>query len=222
MTAADTLTRAIGTPLDRIEAREKVTGQARYAYEYPTDEVAYAEAVQAPIARGEIRTVDASEALAQPGVIAVISCQNAPTLARVDDGELALFQSRTVAYRGQLVAAVVADTPEAAREGQRLLRIDYAQEPHDVQLRADHPKLYTPEKVNPTFPSETEQGDVEGALASAEVSIDETYTTPAFHNNAMEPHATLALWEDGSLIVYDSNRVVSWIDPASTTSSAAR
>jgi xanthine dehydrogenase YagR molybdenum-binding subunit len=206
MTSPDTLTRAIGTPLDRIEAREKVTGQARYAYEYPTEEVAYAEAVQAPIARGEIRTVDASEALAQPGVIAVISCENAPTLARVDDGELALFQSRTVAYRGQLVAAVVADTPEAAREGQRLLHIDYAQEPHDVQLRADHPKLYTPEKVNPTFPSETEQGDVEGALDSAEVTIDETYTTPAFHNNAMEPHATLALWEDGSLIVYDSNQ----------------
>jgi xanthine dehydrogenase YagR molybdenum-binding subunit len=206
MTATDTLTRAIGTPLDRIEAREKVTGQARYAYEYPADEVAYAEPVQAPIARGEIRTVDASEALAQPGVIAVISCQNAPTLARVADGELALFQSRTVAYRGQLVAAVVADTPEAAREGQRLLRIDYAQEPHDVQLRADHPRLYTPEKVNPTFPSETEQGDVEGALASAEVSIDETYSTPAFHNNAMEPHATLAVWEGGNLTVYDSNQ----------------
>ena len=87
MTATDTLTRAIGTPLDRIEAREKVTGQARYAYEYPADEVAYAEAVQAPIARGEIGTVDASEALAQPGVIAVISCQSAPTLARVDDGD---------------------------------------------------------------------------------------------------------------------------------------
>ncbi|HET8672171.1 MAG TPA: xanthine dehydrogenase family protein molybdopterin-binding subunit [Thermoleophilaceae bacterium] len=197
---------AIGTPLDRIEAREKVTGQARYAYEYRAEEVAYAEPVQSTIAAGEIRSIDASDALAQPGVIAVISCDNAPQLAPVDDGELALFQSRRVSYRGQFVAAVVADSPESAREGQRLLRIEYAQEPHDVVLRSDHPRLYKPEKVNPSFATDTEQGDPDGALASAEVSIDETYTTPAFHNNPMEPHATLAIWEDGGLTLFDSNQ----------------
>jgi xanthine dehydrogenase YagR molybdenum-binding subunit len=207
MTAApDTLARAIGTPLDRIEGREKVTGQARYAYEHQPENVAYAEPVQAHIARGEIRSLDASETLAQPGVIAVVWNENAPELSDDADAELALFQSRRVAYRGQYVAAVVADTPEAAREGQRILRIEYDEEPHDVLLSEDHPKLYTPEKVNPSFPSDTEKGDVDGALASAAVSVDVTYRTPAFHNNPMEPHSTVAVWEGGDLTLYDSNQ----------------
>jgi xanthine dehydrogenase YagR molybdenum-binding subunit len=206
MTVPSTLTRAVGTQLDRIEGREKVTGAARYAYEYPAERVAYAEPVQARIARGEISSIDASETLAHPGVIAVIWHENAPRLAEGADAELALFQSRAVAYRGQLVAAVVAESPESAREGQRLLRIEYDQQEHDVLLRQDHPRLYAPEVVNPSFPTDTEKGDVEGALASAEVSIDETYRTPAFHNNPMEPHATLAVWEGGDLTLYDSNQ----------------
>ncbi|HKN92984.1 MAG TPA: xanthine dehydrogenase family protein molybdopterin-binding subunit [Thermoleophilaceae bacterium] len=206
MSATDTLTRAIGTPLRRIEGREKVTGEARYAYEHQPENVAYAEGVQARIACGEIRSLDASEALAQPGVIAVIWKENAPKLADDADAELALFQSRRVAYRGQYVAAVVADTPEAAREGQRLLQIEYDEEPHDVELRDDHPKLYTPEKVNPSFPAHVEKGDVEDALGSAAASVDATYRTPAFHNNAMEPHATVGLWQEGDLILYDSNQ----------------
>jgi xanthine dehydrogenase YagR molybdenum-binding subunit len=206
MSAADTLTRAVGTPLDRIEARDKVTGQALYAYEHTPQGTLYAEPVQAQIALGRLRSIDAAETLAQPGVITVISHANAPRLEPVPDGELALFQSDRVSYRGQFVAAVVADSPESAREGQRLLRIEYEQEPHDVELRADHPKLYTPEKVNPNFPSETRLGDVDAALAAAQVVVDETYTTPAFHNNAMEPHASVAAWEGGNLTVYDSNQ----------------
>jgi xanthine dehydrogenase YagR molybdenum-binding subunit len=202
----EALTTAVGAPLDRIEGREKVTGQARYAYEHSPDNVAYAEPVQASIAHGEIRSIDAAETLAQPGTIAVISHANAPELEHVADGELALFQSNRVSYRGQLVAAVVADSPEAAREGQRLLRIEYAPEPHDVELRADHPELYTPEKVNPAFPAESAQGDVEGALAAAEVTVDAVYSTPAFHNNPMEPHATVAVWEQGDLTLYESTQ----------------
>jgi xanthine dehydrogenase YagR molybdenum-binding subunit len=206
MSRADTLTRAVGTPLDRIEARDKVTGQALYAYEHTAHSPLYAEPVQAQIALGRVRSIDPAETLAQPGVITVISHANAPRLEPVADGELALFQSDRVSYRGQFVAAVVADSPESAREGQRLLRIEYEQEPHDVELRADHPKLYTPEKVNPNFPAETSQGDVEAALAAAQVVVDETYITPAFHNNAMEPHASVAAWESGNLTVYDSNQ----------------
>jgi len=202
----DTLTRAIGTPLDRIEGREKVTGAARYAYEYQAENLAYAEPVQAHIAKGTIRSIDTTETLAQPGVIAVIWNENAPKLADDADAELALLQSRRVAYRGQYVAAVVADTPEAAREGQRLLRIEYDEEPHDVLLREDHPRLYTPEKVNPSFPAELEKGDPDAALASAAVSVDVTYRTPAFHNNPMEPHSTMALWRGGDLTLYDSNQ----------------
>jgi len=119
---------------------------------------------------------------------------------------VALFQSRAVAYRGQIVAAVVAESLETAREAAGLVRVAYDEREHDVTLRADHPELYAPEKVNPAFPNETGQGDPDAALADAAVTVDETYTTPAFHNNPMEPHATVAVWEHGGLTLYDSTQ----------------
>ncbi|MFA1538512.1 xanthine dehydrogenase family protein molybdopterin-binding subunit [Actinomadura monticuli] len=192
---------------DRLEGRDKVTGRARYAFEYPVEDVAYASAVQADVGRGEIRSVDTEAALRLPGVIAVLSCENAPRLADTSDGELALFQSRTVSYRGQFVAAVVGETLETAREAARLVRVEYAAEEPDVTLRTDHPGLYKPEKVNPAFPADTEQGEPEDAFGHSAVRVDVTYTTPAEHNNPMEPHATLAQWNgDGSLTLYDSTQ----------------
>lgn len=201
-----TLTSTPSRPLDRIEGVEKVTGTARYAYEQRTDdEVTYGALVQSRIAKGSVRTLDAGAASDIPGVLAVIWAENAPELD--GEGELAVMQSRRVAYRGQIVACVVADTLETARRAAELVEVDYESEPHDVRLRPDHPELYTPEKVNPSFPSVTEEGDVEAAFAGAEVRVDVTYGTPWEHNNPMEPHASIAQWEgDGSLTVYDSTQ----------------
>ena len=94
-------TRAVGAPHTRIEGREKVTGAARYAIEHSADELAYAWIVQAPVARGEVRAVDAVEALAAAGVLAVMWHGHAPELTRTDDPELAVLQSPRVAYRGR-------------------------------------------------------------------------------------------------------------------------
>src|SRR4051812_32385712 len=196
----------LGVAHTRVEGREKVEGRALYAYEHDVDGVVYAWIVQATVAKGTITGIDGEEARRLPGVLAVISHENAPDLGEVDDAELAVFQSPNVAYRGQIVALCVAETLEAAREAAGMVRVEYAAEAHDVQLSVDHPKLYTPEKVNPNFPSETSEGDVDGALGSAAVVVDETYSTPAEHNNPMEPHATLAVWSGGDLTLYDSTQ----------------
>ena len=74
----------------RVDGPDKVTGRARYAFEYPVDGAAYAWAVPSVIARGTIRSVDATGALAVPGVLAVITADNAPRLPGTDDPELAL------------------------------------------------------------------------------------------------------------------------------------
>jgi xanthine dehydrogenase YagR molybdenum-binding subunit len=204
-----TLERAMSLPLDRVEGREKVAGEAKYAYEYELEGIAYAIGVSATIARGEVVSVAADEVLRLPGVLAVIWHGNAPKLADTEDAELALFQTPRVAYRNHWVAAVVADTYEAAQDAERALRIEYAIEEHDVVLREDDPKLYTPEKVNPNFPTDTFDGEFDAAFAAAPVSIDRTYRTPTVHNHPMEPHATLAAWGgDGGLTLYDSNQGV--------------
>jgi xanthine dehydrogenase YagR molybdenum-binding subunit len=201
-----TVTGTIGAAVDRVEGRAKVTGQAKYAYEYRQDEIAYATIVQSTIASGAVRGVDATAALELPGTLAVLWHDNAPRLHEVSDAELEVLQSDKVSYRGQIVAAVIADSYETARQAERLLRIDYAPEAHDVLLRPDHPELYKPDKVNPNYPADTEQGDFDSAFEAAAVAVDCTYETPAEHNNPMEPHATLAVWEDGGVTIFDSNQ----------------
>ena len=105
-----------------------------------------------------------------------------------------MLQSREVGYRGQAPARS-SPTRSRPRAGRRARASRLRGAPPRLVLRADHPELYTPEKVNPAFPSVSGQGDPDGALAAAAASIDATYSTPAFHNNPMEPHATVAVWE---------------------------
>jgi xanthine dehydrogenase YagR molybdenum-binding subunit len=196
---------SVGASLERADARLKVTGEARYAYEYPVEGVAYAALVQATVACGAVESIDATAALALPGVLAVISHENALALEPVEDAELAVLQSPRVAYRGQIVGAVIAERIEVAREAAALVEVRYAPETHDVVLRDDHPRLRRPENVLGS-PADTDEGDLEGSLAGAAVTVDERYTTPAVHTNPMEPHATLALWDGDSVTIYEASQ----------------
>ena len=200
------ITRATGAPLNRLDGVQKVTGAAKYAYEYPVDHVTYVFPVQSTIAKGRVVSIDTSAARALPGVIAVLSHENAPQLAPVNDAKLAVFQSEAIAYRGQFVAAAVAETLEMARQAAELVVVRYEEQPHDVELRADRPDLYKPQIVNPFYQSDTVSGDVETALAQAPVSLDYVYTTPAEHPNPLEPHTTVAVWNEDSVTLYDSNQ----------------
>jgi xanthine dehydrogenase YagR molybdenum-binding subunit len=197
---------AVGRAIPRAEAREKVTGAARYAAEQPDAEMAYGWIVGASIAAGEVAAVRAEEARALPGVIDVLWHANAPRLQPVEDGELLVLQSPRVAYRGQPVAVVVADSLEAAREAAGRLRVEYAPRPHDAELVPGHPKLYAPEKVNPAYPTDTDVGDFDAGWAAGAERLDARYATPAYHNNPLEPHASTARWEGGDLVVHDSTQ----------------
>jgi hypothetical protein len=188
-----------------------VRGTATYAYETPVEHPAYAQIVQATIARGRVTGVDASAAAGLDGVLSVLTTRNAERLASSDDRELAVLQSGEIAFRGQPVAVVVAETSETARQAAGLVRVTYDEQPHDVELRADRDDLYKPEKVNPAYETDTAEGDVAAAMASAPVTLDRTYTTAIYHNNPLEPHATTALWEPGAdvpLTLWDSTQGV--------------
>ncbi|MET8141106.1 xanthine dehydrogenase family protein molybdopterin-binding subunit [Sphaerisporangium sp. NPDC005288] len=209
MTAAPPVTgaRHVGEALDRVDGLAKVTGSAMYAYDHGPADLLHAVPVEAAIARGEVVQVDVDSMLKRPGVVAAIWHGNAPRLATSDE-DLAVLQSRRVSYRGQYIAVVVAETLEDAREAARTLHVQYAPEEHDVGLRADHPKMYRPDAVNAGHPTDTEQGDPDAALASAPVVVDEVYSTPAEHNNPMEPHATVAEWHGDGLTVHEPSQNV--------------
>ena len=201
--------RAIGQPLARRDGERKVRGTATYAYETPAEHAAYAHIVQAAITRGRVTRFDTSAAERLDGVLAVLTADNAERLSSTEDQELAVLQSGDVAFRGQPVGLVVAETSETARQAADLITITYDEQRHDAELRADAGDLYKPEKVNPSFETDTATGDVAGAMADAEVTLDQTYTTPMYHNNPLEPHATTALWDPGAevpLTLWDSTQ----------------
>ena len=198
--------RAIGAPLDRIDGPLKVTGAAPYAYDFPAGDAGYVYLVQSTIAKGHIASMDAGAARALPGVVTVVTHENAPRVSADDDPALRVLQSDAVAYHGQIVAAVVAQSYEIARYAAGLIAIRYEQRAHDVELRADRPDLYKPEKVNAGAETDTADGDFDGAFAAAAMKLDATYTTPHYHNNPLEMHAVQASWTDDGVTLHDSNQ----------------
>ncbi|WP_369192895.1 xanthine dehydrogenase family protein molybdopterin-binding subunit [Streptomyces djakartensis] len=200
------MTGSLGAPAERLEGYEKVGGTARYAAEFPLPGRAHAWPVPAAVARGRVTGVGTDAALAVPGVLAVLSHENAPRIAEPDDPTLAVLQSPRVPHRGWFVALVVAETPEAARAGAAAVRVDYAAEAHDVVLSETHPGVYVPENANAGNPAVREQGDPDAAFASAPVTVDVAYRVPPLHNHPMEPHASTARWEDGRLLVHTSSQ----------------
>lgn len=198
---------SIGADHERVDAVVKVTGRAPYAYEHPVPRPGYLHPVQATIARGRVTDIDARAAAAVEGVMTVLTPFNAPRLEQGQDAELEVLQSDKVSFRGQLIGAVVADTPQSARQAADLVRVSYERDAHDVTFSTER-ELYKPEVVNPTYETDTEAGDIDAAFRSAPRTVDATYTTAMYHNNPMEPHTTVAWWDNDGLTVYDSTQGV--------------
>jgi xanthine dehydrogenase YagR molybdenum-binding subunit len=201
-----TATAAVGAPAERREGREKVTGTARYAAEFSSPGRLFARPVPATVARGRVTGVDASHALGRPGVVAVLTHENAPRLGESDDPTLAVLQGPQVPHRGWFVALVVAESQEAARAGAAAVRVSYDEEPHDVTLSEAHPAAYVPDTVNGGYPAVREHGDPERAFAGAAVRVDTGYRVPPLHNHPMEPHASTAHWDGERLTVHTSSQ----------------
>ena len=199
-------THAIGAPLERLDGKLKVMGAAPYAFEQQVERPAYLHPVQSTIARGRIRAIDTSAAERIAGVIAVITHRTAPRLACEDNKELWVLQSDEIHFRGQFIAAVVAESLEAARQAADLVRVEYDVAAHDVRFHAERADLYAPKVVNPGYPTDTDEGDAAAAFSAAEVKVDATYSTPMEHNQPMEPHSTVALWDADELTLYDSTQ----------------
>jgi xanthine dehydrogenase YagR molybdenum-binding subunit len=195
-----------GTGLSRVEGREKVTGAARYSYEYPVENALYVWPVGATVASGTVVEVDPAAALADPALVAVLDHTNAPRLRPGQTGDQAVLQSPRVACRGQIVAAVVATTAEAAREGAAQVLVRYTPGPHKVVLDPADPDLQRPAELFGGYPATFVKGDVDAGLAAADVVVDRVYTTPTQQHNPMETVATTAWWSGDRLVVHDSNQ----------------
>ena len=201
----------IGKPLDRVDGPAKVTGQARYSYEEPTDNVGYGTVLTAEIGRGRIARIDAEAARAAPGVIAVIV--DDPLLPTESAMQTALPRALPeIENYGQPIGILVAESFEAARSAASLLRVDYAPEAGRFDMMA-HIAEVEHEPSTAMVP-DYQYGDVDAAFAEAEVTLDATYTTPHHLPAALEPHATIASWQGGKVEIRSSLQLLKWAQGA--------
>jgi xanthine dehydrogenase YagR molybdenum-binding subunit len=205
---------AVGSAMTRIDGVAKVTGGARYAGDFDAPRLAHAVLVTSTVAKGRIAHVDAARAKAAPGVLLVMTHDNAPKLpgdpmksAPPAERALTLLQDDVVRYNGEPVAVVVAETIEQARYGAQLLQIGYATEQATLDFDAAKGAAYKPQKITHGEP-DSHRGDAERALAGAAVRHEATYSTPMEVHNPMEPHATLAAWQGDRLLVHDATQGV--------------
>jgi CO/xanthine dehydrogenase Mo-binding subunit len=196
----------IGDPVDRVDGPLKVTGAAPYPSDFTFPDLTHAVLVQSTIAAGTIGGIDTAKAEAAPGVLAVITHENAPALA---DAPMHPFgppppfplRDNRILHQGQHVAVVVARTREQAAAAARLVEISY-EEVAPVLSIAD-PRAPV---LLDRWGQDVDRGDVTAALASAEVVYDETFTTAAVTSNPMGLFATVARWDGNRLTVHDSSQ----------------
>lgn len=207
----------IGDPLNRVDGRMKVTGAARYSAEYKLANLAHAVIIPSAITKGKIRSVDAKAALRAPGVIAVISHENAIKVPDYADNEhptepptagipLRVFYDNKVYFNGQPIAIVVADTIERAEYAASLVRFDYDKEQHETNFELNRAKAKLPRQAqkNPKSSlADYDRGIVDG-YKNAAVKVEAEYVHPTEVHNPMELQAITAFWEaDDKLIIYD-------------------
>ncbi|MDB5447698.1 MAG: Aerobic-type carbon monoxide dehydrogenase, large subunit CoxL/CutL-like protein, partial [Phenylobacterium sp.] len=219
---------AVGEPVSRVDGPLKAAGAARFAAEVRLDGLAYAAIVPAAIAKGRIVALDTTRAETAGGVIAVMTHRNAPRLQTppqiIVDPEGASFsdapvmQDDRVRWNGEAVAVVVAETQDAAEHAASLVRVSYAAEPARLVFEALLPSAHRPKTILGQPAEVKVGGDAEPALRAAAVSVDETYRTPIYHHNAIEPHAVTAVWDAADRItLHDSTQML-----AQTAASLAR
>ena len=200
----------VGQPLDRIEGPLKTTGTAPYAYERHdvAPDAAYGHVLGSAIAKGRIASMDIAAAKAAPGVLAVVTAENAGKLGKGEYNTATLLGGPEIQHYHQAVALVVAETFEQARHAAELIKVQYAPAKGAYDLAASRDKA-KPAGTDDE-PADSAVGAFDGAFAAAAVTLDATYTTPDQAHAMMEPHASIAAWEGDKLSLWTSNQMIAW------------
>lgn len=205
----------MGSPEPRVDGRLKVTGEARYGSDFAVENPAYAYLVTSSIARGTIENMDLEEAKSVAGVLEIFTSQNSGDLKPIKYGgggggastSIQDFGPR-IQHDGQIVAMIVADTLEAAREAAHCIRVSYNVERPSATFASDGLTIEDASKANERAKDLPQAGDADGAYDSAPVQFEAEYRTPTQHHNAIELYTTTAAWRGNALTIYEPSQFV--------------
>lgn len=202
----------IGKAINRVEGHLKVTGKAKYASEFPVRNKVYGQGINSTIAKGEIVSIDTTEAEKIAGVIKIITYKNAEKLKTFDtkrpaiatDSIAPVLQSNKVHYYGEFIGLVVAETFEQAQHAAALVKFSY-KKASDAAINFDKVRANA---YKPNEESDYSRGTIEKGISEADELIEATYNTPIEHHHPMELHAVIAAWENGKVTAYASQQIV--------------
>jgi xanthine dehydrogenase YagR molybdenum-binding subunit len=186
----------VGTPAARHDGAKRLAGVARFTVDVRLPGMLHAAVLRSPVAHGRVVRLDLDAARAQPGVRAVLG----PADEVGYEVETPLLAGEPQ-YAGQPIAIVAADTHDQAESALEALTLEVEALPHVVDAEvALRDQRFTRE------PSEQARGDVEAALAGADVTVELELETPAHLQTPLEPHAAVASWEGGELTAWISTQ----------------
>ena len=205
---------AFGADHARLEGPEKVSGLTRYGADHAPPSVAYLAMSTARIARGRVVEVDRSALTGMAGILCVLTREDIgrevrpgkpPSQGGYLPNPTCPMLSGRVAFAGEPVALVVAETLDAAMAGADAIRVSYESEPAAAGF--DSPLA---EEVEAEAQAKTSLavGDVDRAFDAGEVTVDARYSTPAQHHNAMELFQVTCAWDGDRLTIWESTQNV--------------
>jgi xanthine dehydrogenase YagR molybdenum-binding subunit len=225
---------AIGKPIPRFDAVQKVTGQARYTFDVQLPGMLHARRVVSTVPHARIKSIDTSEAEKYPGVRAVHVLERVFLMAQLRDPQAeAGNRYPMVRHAGQPLAGVAAETPRAAEAAARLVKVEYEPLPHvtvlDDAMREDAPSVFPgpteqpataggggavpglPQRGNVRGPDSGRmfggpKGDVEKGFSDADVIVEGEYRTQVQTHVPMETHGLVADWREDGLTIYASTQ----------------
>ncbi|HEY3127203.1 MAG TPA: xanthine dehydrogenase family protein molybdopterin-binding subunit [Candidatus Limnocylindria bacterium] len=219
MTAA-TPTTYIGTRTPRKEDPKLIRGRGVFTDDVTLPGMVYVSLVRSPHAHARIRRIDAAAARKEPGVVTVITGKDAEatgvlpvfiTVPGMSGSKHMPLASDKARYVGDAIAAVVADTRQAAKRAADMVTIDYEPLPVVVDatkaLEPGAPILHEELGTNLVFTYPVKGGDIDKAFRDAEVSVKLHIVNQRLIPNAMEPRAVVAKFEAGELTVWSSTQI---------------
>jgi xanthine dehydrogenase YagR molybdenum-binding subunit len=202
----------MGAPAPRLDARLKVTGQARYPSDTPLGNPAFAVLVTSAIAKGRLDRLDLDDARAVPGVLEILTHENTAELEPVKFGQGSSTSIQDlgpeIRQTGQIIAVVVAESFEAANEAASRLKPAYSPQTPSATIGSPGLTQQDATQVSPQHKHLPQAGDADAALADAPVTIDAEYETPTQHHNPMELFTTTCAWTGDELTVYEPSQFV--------------
>ncbi|RXF75545.1 xanthine dehydrogenase family protein molybdopterin-binding subunit [Hansschlegelia zhihuaiae] len=202
----------VGRATPRVDGPLKVSGLATYAAEFFAEDMLYAAAVPATIAKGRIKRIDLSAAKGAPGVVEILTHENRPEIPEDDAPYLndmvavpgspfRPLRNDKVLYSGQAIALVIADSHENARHAASLVTAEFEVETPTVDVADARSTAYEPPVPRDGIPPPPPpRGDAEATFKGSEIRLKHDYRVAPEHHNPMELQATTVVWEGGGAL----------------------